>query len=227
MTLSYDSAGGKKVVRKWQCFVCGEQHPSYEEYKTHILDTHEEGREYIKCPTCEAPVRDMGMHFAVKHPNRVCPKGTQMKVTIWYDFTKDGKKKARKPKFRDGYFVSEKNGTELHYRSGYECEVYELLEQDKEVASYEAEPFKVPYYWINPAGQGEWLNYIPDLRVNYSDGRVQIMEIKPANQTGLDKNKAKWAAMNDYAKKFGWEFTVITEVGIGKMKTKVKQQLND
>lgn len=224
MSLAFDSAGGKKAVRRWQCFVCGEQHATYEEYKQHIIDTHEEGREYIVCPTCEAPVREMKLHFEVKHPNRPLPAGVQSRVTVWYDFSRDGKKKARKPTFRSGEFESEKNGALMHYRSGYECEVYELLEADNDVTSYSVEPFKIPYYYIDPKGKGDWYDYIPDLRVNYSDGKVQIMEIKPATQTSLDKNKAKWAAANDYAQKMGWDFTVITEVGIGKMKVKVKQQ---
>jgi hypothetical protein len=30
--------------------------------------------------------------------------------------------------------------------------------------------------------------------------------------------------MNEYAKNMGWNFTVITEVGIDKLRTKIKQQ---
>ena len=72
--------------------------------------------------------------------------------------------------------------------------------------------------------KGKWHQYIPDLRINYIDETVDIWEIKPANQTHYEQTKAKWSAMNEHVKKHGWRFTVITEVGIDKLKTKVKKQ---
>lgn len=214
----------QKSPRKWQCFVCGQNHQDYDTYKKHIMDEHDQGREFIMCPACDAPVRDMRTHYAAKHPNRIMPKDGQMRVAIWNDF-KDGKKKTRKPTFKEGYFISEKNGgAELHYRSGYEAEVYELLEQDCDVASFLVEPFKVPYFFEDRPGHGKWYDYVPDLRVNFTDGSTDIWEIKPASQTDLEKNKAKWAAMKVYAENLGWRFTVITEIGINKLKMKIKQQ---
>jgi hypothetical protein len=208
----------KKGKRKWQCFVCGNQHGDYESYKSHIVAEHDEGREYLSCPDCKAPVREMRTHYAAKHPHRVLPKDGPMRVSVWFDFV-GNKRKARKPKFRDGFIVSNKNGgKELHYRSGYECEVYELLEHDDDVRAFHVEPFKVPYNF-----GGEWLEYIPDLRVDYMDGTTEIWEIKPANQTSLDKNKAKWLAMDHHATQMGWRFMVITEVGIGKLRQKLKE----
>ena len=213
---------GIRGKRKWQCFVCGKQYKNFETYKEHIIDKHEEGREFIICPTCGAPVRDVRAHFRAKHPKRTIPKNCQMKVTVWQDFSPSGvKRKSKKPNFREGFFISNKmNGAELHYRSGYECDVYECLEVDLDVHAYYVEPFKIPYYY-----KGKWHKYIPDLRVNYIDETVDIWEIKPANQTQYEKNKAKWAAMNEYATKHGWRFTVITEVGIGKLKSKIKKQV--
>ena len=204
--------------RKWQCFVCGKEFDAYAEYKDHILDEHEEGREYIKCPTCEAPVRCLVTHFKVKHPNRTMPKNCQTKAVVWFDF-KGGKRKTRKPKFREGNFESKKNGASLHYRSGYECEVYELLEQDADVVSFAAEPYKVPYLH-----DGEWHEYVPDLRVNYLEGRVEIWEIKPSSQTRIKKNKDKWRAIEPYVANLGWGFKVITETEIGKLRVKIKEQ---
>jgi DNA-directed RNA polymerase subunit RPC12/RpoP len=204
--------------RVFTCFICGKQFDLYNEYRDHIIDTHEEGREYIKCPACEAPVRDLKTHFSAKHPNRALPKNCQLRAVVWFDF-KSGKKKTRKPKFREGYFESKKNNCSLHYRSGYECEVYELLEQDGDVVTFAVEPYKVPYYH-----EGKWLEYIPDLRVNYMGGKVEIWEIKPSTQTRLEKNKDKWKAMEVYAEKLGWQFKVITETEIGRLRVKIKQQ---
>lgn len=219
MNLEFDN----KDKKKWQCFVCGKEFLSYEEYNTHILSEHEEGREFVKCPSCEAAVRDLRLHYKVKHPNRTLPLNIQLKSTIWYDFSSKGKRKTKKPKFKEGYFRSEKNRKDIHYRSGMELEVYKCLENLDDVLSYEEEPFKVPYYYINETTKaGEWKEYIPDLRVNFIGGRTEIWEIKPAKQTSLPKNEYKWTAMNEYAKNLNWSFTVITEVGLNKLKMKAK-----
>lgn len=225
MPLLFEDAGQSKV-RKWQCFVCGHNHTDYETYKTHILEQHEEGREYLRCPDCDAPVRDLKMHYKAKHPKRALPGGVQTKVAVWNDFkpAKDGKtqKKTRKPNFRQGEFESKKCGRMFEYKSGLECEFFECLEADFDVENWGYETVKIPYYWRN-----EWHNYIPDIRVNFIDNTTQIWEIKPANQTHYEQNKAKWAAANNYCMNVGWDFVVLTEVGLGKLKSKVKRQQTD
>jgi rubredoxin len=223
MPLTFEDAGFGNH-RRWQCFVCGHQYDDYETYKEHITDTHEEGREYIKCPDCSAPVRDLKMHYRTKHPKRIMPNNVQTRVAVWYDCKreKDGKNKrvARKGfNNRQGTFTSKKNGKDFEYKSGLECEFFECLEEDVDVESFAYETIKIPYFW-----KGEWHNYIPDIRVNFIDGTTQIWEIKPANQTQYEQNKAKWAAANNYCSNLGWDFVVLTEVGLGKMKSKLKRQ---
>ena len=39
----------------------------------------------------------------------------------------------------------------------------------------------------------------------------------------LPLNEAKWAAAKNYCDTRGWDFIVITEVGIGKLKRLIKQ----
>ena len=115
--------------RKYTCFVCGVSHDTYYEYKEHIINSHEEGREYVKCPLnrCQAPVRDVRMHFKVKHPQDKCPSKGQMRALIWSDHKPQ--KKKNKPKFHEGYINSRKNGNqEMHYRSSWERDVYICLE---------------------------------------------------------------------------------------------------
>ncbi len=204
--------------------MCGKNYESYEPYKDHILLEHDEGREYIKCPDCEAPVRDLKLHYAQKHPNRTMPKNVLTRVAVWHDFKtgKEGQQKrtTQRPKFRQGTFVSQKcGGVDFEYKSGMECEFYECLEQDLDVISWVYEPFKVPYFH-----QGAWHNYKPDIRVNFADGTTEIWEIKPANQTQFEVNKAKWAAAHNFCENLGWEFVVLTEVGLGKLKVKLRRQ---
>lgn len=207
----------KDDKRKWTCYVCGEEYETYDIYKAHIIGTHEEGREWIGCPVCEAPVRDMKFHFDAKHPNRICPKNIQLRVTVWRDFAG----KVKKQKFKDGHHESPKMGGALiHYRSGYELDVYKLLDQDRDVATYQGEPFKVPYNF-----KGKWHDYVPDIKVNYVDGAIEIWEIKPASQKNLPRNVAKWKAMQLHCEAMGWNFTVILEDGITKLKKKIQGQM--
>lgn len=218
---------GKNNERTWQCFVCAKNYQTYEDYKQHIIDNHDEGREYLTCPDCKAPVRDMKAHYKVKHPQRMMPKGLQHRVVVWKDYKtnrKSGKRefKARGPQFRQGTFSSKKSCADFTYRSGMECDFYECLEADRDVEAFFGEPFKVPYFYA-----GEWHNYIPDIKVHYIDGSVEIWEIKPQSQTGYEQNKAKWVAMNDYAHNYGWEFTVQTEDALSMLKKKVRRQQQD
>lgn len=217
----FDGEGKKKP--RWQCFVCGELIEDYAEFCSHIIDNHEAGREYIKCPIdiCGAPVRDLKSHFEVKHPKRPLPKDMQMKAIIWRDFTSTGKKiRTRKPEFQQGYHLSTKMaGLKLYYRSSYERAVYECLDKDNDIKAYWAEPFKVPYYYNN-----KWHDYIPDIRVEYADGITEIWEIKPDKQCDLAQNQAKWKFMEGYAEKAGWGFEVKTEHDIKDMQKKVKRQ---
>lgn len=211
---------GKEKSRKWQCFVCGHQFPEYETYKTHIMDKHEEGREYIKCPAegCGAPVRDLRAHWRVKHPKRIMPNNCQLKVPVFYDFSPGGKRKA-KTKVRTGHFSSKKNGKDLYYRSGLEADFYDCLERDADVKKFEAEAVKVPYYW-----QGKWHDYITDLLIEFADGSKEIWEIKPSQQTDYEQNKAKWTCANTYCENVGMKFVVQTEKVLEKYKIKIKKQ---
>lgn len=218
MTLPFPTSN----KRTYQCFVCGIMFDTYDEFQNHILEEHEEGRDYIKCPLerCQAPVRDLRLHFKIKHPHEQIPKNSQMKATIWRDFSPKGKKRSKKPKFKEGWYFSTKMNKKIKYRSGYEQTVYECLDRDIEVNGFDAEPFKIPYIH-----KGNQHDYIPDIIVKFLDGHTEIWEIKPANQTNLPKNQDKWYAANEACKKRGWKFVVITEKGIGKLKRKI--QLNE
>lgn len=208
--------------RCYQCFVCGERYFDFEEFKKHIIDNHEEGREYLICPLerCGSPVRDLKNHYLLRHQHDKMPKCMASRSIIWKDIsTKNGKMNTKKPHFREGYMVSAKNGKEMHYRSGMECEVYELLERWNEVHKYEVEPFPVHYSFL-----GISHNYFPDIRINYVDGVTEIWEVKPSSQTLIAKNKAKWAACNEYCLSRQWSFMVLTEKGLKKLRDKIVKQ---
>jgi hypothetical protein len=215
MSLPYKKDDGK---RKYQCFVCGLEDETFEGFSKHIIEEHEKGREYVLCPLarCGAPVRDLKAHFAARHPQETVPGGIPHKAIVWKDMgaKKGDKMKTRKPNFRSGSLISAKNhGKEMTYRSGWECAVYECLESLNEVTSYAVEPIRIPYMF-----NGEIHDYLPDIRVFYNDGDVEVWEIKPSNQTADEKNRAKWAAAKEWCKTRGWGFTIVTETGIDKLK---------
>lgn len=200
---------------KFTCFVCGHEAENREEFISHIIEKHDEGREYIKCTTCGAPVRDVKTHYFAQHPGYEVQKG-QQKALIWRDFSKN-KKKTKKPKFKDGHLVSLKNDMKpMHYRSSWELKVYECLEELNEVSRYEVESIAIPYYW-----DGKWHKYYPDLVIQFIDGHTEVWEIKPLNQTEIEKNQVKWKACYNYCSNLGYRFIVQTERGIKNLVNRV------
>lgn len=209
---------------KYVCFCCGLQYSDYDEFKNHILETHEEGREYVLCPLahCKAPVRDVKLHLKVKHPHFDIKSFTgQTKAIVWKDFSSKGSK-TRKPRFKTGKYESVKTGKILGYRSGLEEKVYKILDRHDEVASFYSEPFQIDYIH-----RGQAHRYTPDLIVNFMDGRKELWEIKPSNQTDLEMNKNKWRAAEEACKIRGWSFEVYTEQRINKLGIEVKRQSID
>jgi hypothetical protein len=204
--------------KKYQCFCCSRQYTDLDEYKDHILKEHEEGRDFVICPLqrCGFPVRCLRTHFKAKHPSEKLPEKGMMKAMVWKDFANGKCKKVKGPNTKTGYHGSTKMGQNFYYRSGWEKEVYELLDQDAEVLSYKAEPFEIPYVY-----KGEGHKYTPDIHVYFQDGRIELWEIKPANQTLLEQNKAKWTSAEAACDMRGWKFVVITEQMIEKLKKKV------
>lgn len=208
--------------RKFTCFVCGIIYEDREEFKKHIIEKHNEGTDYVLCPikTCNTPCRDLKIHFKVNHPNIEMPKNYQSRATIWRHIDPiTNKIKKEKPKFKQGQYFSEKNKKSFTYRSGYELKVFEYLDEWKEILSWEAEPFGIPY-----VHEGEEKKYIPDIIVNYVNGKKEVWEIKPAKQTLYKKNKDKWIYANKICESRGWHFTVITEVGMDKLKKIIIEQ---
>jgi hypothetical protein len=135
-----------------------------------------------------------------------------MKSLIWRD-PKDPNRKKKKISFKEGWHVSPKNRRKLHYNSGWELDVYRILDKMDDVIGYEVEPLEIEYFF-----DGERHTYLPDLRVHFTDGRKEVWEIKPVNQTNLAINESKWSYCNEYCKKRGIKFIIITEVWIAAKK---------
>ena len=95
----------------------------------HVIEAHEEGREYIICPVkhCECAVRDLRFHMRVKHSSLKIPQLKQMQALVMYD-VKSPTKRKKLPNFKEGFIVSGKNdGRKMQYRSSYEEQTYLCL----------------------------------------------------------------------------------------------------
>jgi hypothetical protein len=110
------------------------------------------------------------------------------------------------------------------FRSSWEMAFMRLLDEHPFVINWASESIRIPYQ--NPL-TGRWASYIPDFVVLWLDKngkqRAEIIEIKPAKESLLERtkskrdkiayvvNQAKWGAAIVFAKKHGMVFRVLNE----------------
>jgi len=110
------------------------------------------------------------------------------------------------------------------YRSSWEFAFMSMCDTNESVEKWASESIKIPYR--NPF-TGKFTIYVPDFFIVYSDKtgrkRVEIIEVKPANQTIREKatsrhnqahyalNQAKWRSARAYCKQKGMFFRVVNE----------------
>lgn len=80
-----------------------------------------------------------------------------------------------KGKYIQGDFYSEKNKENFPYKSSYELAFLHQVEKNPLVIQYIYEPFEL--YYIDSTGKRRI--YIPDFMVLFTDGSMEIAEIKP------------------------------------------------
>ena len=116
-----------------------------------------------------------------------------------------------------GYFFSKKNNRGVPYRSSYELSAFQILEQLSEVKNYEYESLKVSYV----DSQGKLRNTVPDILVNYVNGKKQIIEVKSEYYLNNENALLKITALEKYAKENDYEFSLWTlkELNRSKIKT--------
>ena len=123
---------------------------------------------------------------------------------------------------------------EIIFRSSWEMRALEFFDNNPNVIHWSYEDIIVPYLKPMPSGDLKLSNYIPDAYVEYKNRKGELKkemwEIKPAKQTKKSRarktqtkmyedytfavNQAKWMAADNYCKRFGWDFRIITETSI-------------
>lgn len=100
------------------------------------------------------------------------------------------------PTYCTGKHKSDKCSTVIIYRSSYELKHLYNLDKDARVSQYYSEAIEVPY--IDSFGKNR--RYIPDIIVVYSDGSVEIHEIKPKEMLKDINVQKKAQACRKYAR---------------------------
>jgi len=128
----------------------------------------------------------------------------------------------------------EGNPTNIIYRSSWELRFFNWCDTSPGVVKWSSEETVVPY--ICPT-DGRAHRYFVDAKVQIKgkDGKIRtyLIEVKPEKETRPPKerkrktkgywgeiatwgrNQAKWEAANEYAKRRGWEFKLLTEKELG------------
>lgn len=120
--------------------------------------------------------------------------------------------------------------TNIIYRSSWELKLMSYLDSHAEVVQWASEEFCIPYR--SPVDQRVH-RYFPDFWMKRADGKVTVIEVKPAVQTKepkkqarvtkryiqevmeYGKNQAKWKAAREFCADRGWEFQIMTEHQLG------------
>lgn len=113
------------------------------------------------------------------------------------------------------------------YRSSYEKYFIIWLESCKKVKYWGSECLCIPY---TSAIDGKIHHYYPDYFIELEDGTGVVVEVKPFNQTQKPinensyahkeyvKNISKWKAAQEFCNKKGYQFKIITEKTIDKLR---------
>jgi hypothetical protein len=141
----------------------------------------------------------------------------------------------RDPRFRQGVYkpTNPKKfmGTTAIYRSGLECKFFRFCDLNENVIRWGSENIVIPY---KSKIDNQFHRYYVDNYVEIKEGEVivkYLVEIKPYSQTQPPKpsnkkkkstmiyeqtqwiinSEGKWKAADDYCKKRGWKFLILTE----------------
>lgn len=132
-------------------------------------------------------------------------------------------RRARSCRAKRGVIATVKGGI-VNYRSSWEMEYALWLDGNPDVASFGHETLIIEY--VSNARTGRKRRYYPDFVVCYVDGRVEVVEIKPAKRVHRARVQKKTIAAGEWARVNGVTFRVITEVelrGLGLLRKKRRE----
>jgi hypothetical protein len=105
-----------------------------------------------------------------------------------------------------GSFASLKNAIPLKFESDLERKVFALLEFAPSVTRYSQQPPRMPLRI-----DGRTRLYTPDVAVQWRNGAIWLIEVKPSDLAAQDSWQAKFEAAQVAAAELGYRFVVVTE----------------
>lgn len=123
---------------------------------------------------------------------------------------KTRKKRKRKGHYHRGEYTSTKTGATYKFRSGWEEKFMLYLDSNPEVGIWTYEKLVIEY--VSNARTKKIRKYYPDFYVNYTDGRTEIIEVKPKRKLDQTVIKKKTAAAEQWCYYNGFTFRIITEL---------------
>lgn len=122
------------------------------------------------------------------------------------------------------------------YRSLWERQLFRWLDEQPFVASWSSEEVVVPYRCKT---DGRIHRYFVDVKFEFTDGRIMLIEVKPKKEVDppkqtskktrryitevmtYAKNISKWEAATEYASDRGWVFEIWTEETLKRLGIKI------
>lgn len=123
------------------------------------------------------------------------------------------------PKFPEKYMGDPRR---IVSRSSWELAYMSALDNSRMVTKWMSEPRNLKITYLDPLTK-KVKTYWPDFLIQYADGNIEIVEVKPLKEASLNKavsqydklmlvkNIAKWQSAEQFAKKIGARFRVVTE----------------
>lgn len=123
---------------------------------------------------------------------------------------KKKRKRKKKGRYHRGEYTSTKTGQVCKFRSSWEHKYMVHLDADQDVKSWSYEQTIVEY--VSNIRTKKIRKYYPDFYVEYSDGRREIVEVKPKNKLEKPTVKKKIIAAIVWCSAKAMTFRVVTEV---------------
>lgn len=120
------------------------------------------------------------------------------------------RKTGRAGHYITGSYASVLTGKTCKYRSGWELKFMEFLDRSAVIKTWGYETLKIPY--ISNKKTGKIRTYYPDFCVEYLDGTIEIVEIKPSKRLKQVAVQKKIAAAKDWCGAHSAAFVIITEI---------------
>jgi hypothetical protein len=128
---------------------------------------------------------------------------------------KTRKKRKRRGHYQRGEYTSTKSGQVCKFRSGWEEKIMVHLDTSPDVESWTYEQTVIEY--VSNIRSKKVRKYYPDFYVKYTDGHVEVIEVKPKRKLDQLTVRKKADAARTWCSERGLTYRIITEIELKDM----------